>query len=40
MYVRNSLKAVILHNNRILLTENQDEEGVFYLFPGGGQNHG
>jgi 8-oxo-dGTP diphosphatase len=40
MHVRNSLKAVIIQNNRILLTKNQDEDGVFYLFPGGGQHHG
>ncbi|MDP9739322.1 UNVERIFIED_ORG: 8-oxo-dGTP pyrophosphatase MutT (NUDIX family) [Bacillus sp. B2I3] len=26
--------------NKILLTKNQDDEGYFYLFPGGGQEHG
>jgi ADP-ribose pyrophosphatase YjhB (NUDIX family) len=26
--------------NNGLLTKNQDDEGYFYLFPGGGQEHG
>lgn len=40
MHIRNSAKAVILKDSKILLTRNIDNEGVFYLFPGGGQDHG
>ncbi|MCR8644446.1 NUDIX domain-containing protein [Paenibacillus sp. N1-5-1-14] len=38
--IRNSAKAVIIENDRILLTVNKDQEGIFYLFPGGGQDKG
>ncbi|MGE5704190.1 MAG: NUDIX domain-containing protein [Clostridia bacterium] len=38
--IRNSAKAVIIRNEKILLTKNKDEFGLFYLFPGGGQEHG
>ncbi|MDF2682566.1 MAG: hydrolase [Brevibacillus sp.] len=38
--IRNSAKAVITQNEKILLTKNRDEFGFFYLFPGGGQDHG
>ncbi len=38
--IRNSAKAIILQNNRLLLTKNKDEQGFFYLFPGGGQEKG
>lgn len=38
--IRNSVKAIIIVNGEILLTKNQDPEGYFYLFPGGGQEHG
>lgn len=37
MGIRNSVKAVIIEGNHVLLTKNEDDEGVFYLFPGGGQ---
>lgn len=40
MHIRNSAKAIIVKNSMLLLTKNVDSEGVFYLFPGGGQNHG
>ncbi|MEK3990019.1 MULTISPECIES: NUDIX domain-containing protein [Robertmurraya] len=40
MNIRNSAKAIILKDNKLLLTKNKDEEGYFYLFPGGGQEHG
>jgi len=40
MLIRNSAKAVILKNSKVLLTKNIDDEGFFYLFPGGGQDHG
>ena len=38
--IRNSAKAVIVQNEHVLLTKNEDERGVFYLFPGGGQEPG
>lgn len=40
MHVRNSIKAIIFKEDRMLLTKNQDDEGYFYLCPGGGQEHG
>nr|WP_317851925.1 NUDIX domain-containing protein [Planococcus sp. 4-30] len=40
MFIRNSAKAVILKDSKVLLTKNVDDEGFFYLFPGGGQDHG
>lgn len=39
MSIRNSAKAVIAEDDKILLTKNEDSEGYFYLFPGGGQEH-
>lgn len=38
--IRNSAKAVIIQEGKLLLTKNQDEQGFFYLFPGGGQEFG
>lgn len=38
--IRNSAKAVIIADQHILLTKNQDSDGYFYLFPGGGQEKG
>ena len=40
MVIRNSAKAIIVKDSKVLLTKNEDNEGVFYLFPGGGQEHG
>ncbi|NGP46211.1 NUDIX domain-containing protein [Bacillaceae bacterium SIJ1] len=40
MHIRNSVKAIIIQEGQVLLTKNQDDEGYFYLFPGGGQEHG
>lgn len=37
---RNSAKVLVIRNNRILLTKNQDVWGYFYLLPGGGQHFG
>lgn len=37
---RNSAKAIIFENDKVLLTRNEDLEGTFYLLPGGGQNFG
>ncbi len=38
--IRNSAKAIIIHQGKLLLTKNKDNDGFFYLFPGGGQEHG
>lgn len=38
--IRNSAKAIIIYDGKVLLTKNKDQEGFFYLFPGGGQEHG
>lgn len=40
MHIRNSAKAIIVKEDKVLLTKNQDNEGYFYIFPGGGQEHG
>lgn len=40
MHIRNSAKAIIIHDEKVLLTKNQDNDGYFYIFPGGGQEHG
>ena len=37
MAIRNSIKAIIIEEDKILLTKNRDENGVYYLLPGGGQ---
>lgn len=37
--IRNSAKAIIVKDNKILLTRNRDLLGDYYLLPGGGQNH-
>ena len=38
--IRNSAKAIIVQNGKVLLTTNEDAEGSYYLFPGGGQELG
>jgi 8-oxo-dGTP diphosphatase len=40
MPIRNSAKALIIRDGKILLTKNKDGNGYFYLFPGGGQEQG
>lgn len=35
--IRNSAKAIIIEDGKILLTKNKDHLGIFYLLPGGGQ---
>ena len=37
MYLRNSIKALIIEDGKILLIRNADPLGPFYLLPGGGQ---
>lgn len=38
--IRNSAKAIIIKNGKLLCTKNQDHLGIFYLLPGGGQEFG
>ncbi|PYI55107.1 NUDIX domain-containing protein [Paenibacillus flagellatus] len=38
--IRNSAKAIIRRDGKLLLTKNKDAEGYFFLFPGGGQEPG
>lgn len=38
MTIRNSIKAIIIKNDKVVLTKNIDKEGEFYLLPGGGQD--
>jgi NTP pyrophosphohydrolases including oxidative damage repair enzymes len=35
--IRNSAKAIIIQDGKLLCTKNKDDCGVFYLLPGGGQ---
>lgn len=35
--IRNSVKAIIIENGKLLMTRNKDHLGEFYLLPGGGQ---
>ncbi|MBU1107709.1 MAG: NUDIX domain-containing protein [Candidatus Riflebacteria bacterium] len=38
--LRNSAKALIIRDGKVLCTRNCDLLGDFYLLPGGGQDHG
>lgn len=38
--VRAAVKAIIIHNGKLLCTKNKDAEGYYYRLPGGGQEHG
>ncbi|MDD5091126.1 MAG: NUDIX domain-containing protein [Candidatus Wallbacteria bacterium] len=38
--VRNSAKAIIIEDGKILCVKFQDRDGFWYILPGGGQNHG
>lgn len=37
--IRTAPKAIIIQDGKLLVTCNRDDEGVFYLLPGGGQQH-
>ncbi len=38
--IRTSAKAIIIHEDKILLSKHADENGkIYYILPGGGQNH-
>ncbi len=38
--IRTSARAALLCERRLLVTQNHDRDGVFYLLPGGGQESG
>jgi 8-oxo-dGTP pyrophosphatase MutT (NUDIX family) len=38
--VRVSVKAIIIRDGRVLLVKSCDQDGDWYLLPGGGQQHG
>jgi len=38
--IRNSAKALIIQDAKLLCTKNEDQFGTFYLLPGGGQEAG
>lgn len=40
MTIRNSVKALIIHQEKLLVTKQYDHGGYFYILPGGGQEHG
>lgn len=40
MYLRNSVKAIIVEDGKILCIKCKDDWGFFYLLPGGGQEPG
>jgi len=35
--IRNSAKAIIIKDGKLLCTKNKNKFGIFYLLPGGGQ---
>lgn len=39
MPIRNSTKAIIIENGRILCNQYHDERGIYYGLPGGGQDY-
>ena len=39
MPIRNSVKAIIIQNNHLLVIKKEDNEGIYYILPGGGQEH-
>jgi 8-oxo-dGTP diphosphatase len=40
MNIRNSAKAIIIEEGKILVTKNRGGDGDFYICPGGGQDYG
>ncbi len=38
--IRTAARAVIICDGKLLATKMRDRRGVFYILPGGGQNHG
>lgn len=39
MRIRNSVKAIIIQDGKLLCNKNKDKRGVFYCVPGGGQEY-
>jgi ADP-ribose pyrophosphatase YjhB (NUDIX family) len=39
MPIRNSVKAIIIQDGKLLCNKNEDKRGVFYCVPGGGQEY-
>lgn len=40
MKMRNSVKAILIHEDKLLVTTYKDEDGIYHLLPGGGQEIG
>lgn len=38
--IRTAARALIIRNAQLLTIKMRDQNGVFYILPGGGQNHG
>ncbi|MEL7422361.1 MAG: NUDIX domain-containing protein [Bacteroidota bacterium] len=39
MRIRNSVKAIIIRDGKLLCNKNHDNRGIFYCVPGGGQEY-
>ena len=39
MRIRNSVKAIIIEDGKLLCNKNEDQRGIFYCVPGGGQEY-
>ncbi|MEC1177482.1 NUDIX domain-containing protein [Metasolibacillus meyeri] len=40
MTIRNSAKAIIVKDEKLLAIKIQENGGTYYILPGGGQEHG
>lgn len=40
MGIRNSAKAIIIEDAKLLAIKKQDKDGYYFILPGGGQEHG
>lgn len=40
MNIRNSAKAVIIREDKLLVIKKEDTDGFYFILPGGGQEHG
>lgn len=38
--IRTAARALIIEDNKVLTIKMQDKTGIFYILPGGGQQHG
>jgi len=38
--IRNAVRAVVIHEGRLLAVKMQDRDGIFHILPGGGQHAG